>query len=295
MAASVRRRLLFVLNVVSGAKTVDWRSVILGYFTQSPHDIGFYKLPENFTTQEVRLAIQSYQADYVIAVGGDGTVTLLSECLVNTTMSLGILPAGSANGMAKELGINTDPQKALDVIAAGFTRRISATIINGRTSIHLADVGLNAFMLKEFQSRGKRGYLGYTLATAKVLWKNRGVDVDLAYDGKHVRIKADIILIANATSYGTGVTVNPVGKLDDDVFEVIAIPNLSLGDVIKNSLQKSTIDRSKVKVFQMSEGTLTSKRPVHFQIDGEYLGKVKEVHAKLLPNCLQVIVPENVQ
>jgi diacylglycerol kinase family enzyme len=292
MTGSVRRRLLFVLNVVSGAKTVDWRAVILAYFTQSYHDIGFYKLPAKFTAQEVRSAIQSYQADYVIAVGGDGTVTLLSECLVNTTMSLGILPAGSANGMAKELGISTEPQKALDVIAAGFTRRISATSINGRISIHLADVGLNAFMLKEFHSRGKRGFLGYMLATTKVLWKNQGVDVELVYNDKRVRIKADIVLIANATSYGTGVTVNPVGKLDDDVFEVIAIPKLSVGDLVKHSLQKTTIDRSKVKIYQMSEGTIVSKKPVHFQIDGEYLGKVKEVHAKLLPNCLQVIVPQ---
>jgi diacylglycerol kinase family enzyme len=291
MKTAENRKFLFVLNAISGAKSVDWQSVIEDFFKGSPHIVDFYVLPEKINTHDIRAAIRRYNADHVVAVGGDGTVTLLAECLIDTEMSLGILPAGSANGMAKELGIATDARKALEIIAAGHTRKISAVRINDRLSIHLADVGLNAYMIKEFHTRGKRGLFGYIMATAKVLWKKRHIRADLQFNGWNIGIKADLIIIANATSFGTGVVVNPVGKLDDNVFEVIAVQDVSAGNLIKTSLQKSTLDRTKAKIFQMSEGKLVCKKPVHFQVDGEYLGKVTEIDAKLLRDCLRIIVP----
>jgi diacylglycerol kinase family enzyme len=289
---AVYKRFLFVLNAVSGPKSVDWKSVIVDYFKQLPHDVEFYVLQENIKAPAVKAAIESHKPDFVIAVGGDGTVNLLAECVVGTGMSLGILPAGSANGMAKELGISTEPQKALEIIAAGHTRKISAIRINNRLSIHLADIGLNAYMVREFHSGTKRGFLGYVMATAKVLWRKQPVRVELQFNNWNIKVKADIILIANATSFGTGVVVNPVGKLDDNVFEVIAVKNLSAGHLVKTSLQKSALDRSRSRIFQMAEGKIVSKKPVHFQVDGEYLGKVTEVDMKLLPGCLEVIVPQ---
>jgi diacylglycerol kinase family enzyme len=285
------RRLLFVINKVSGRTTPDWDSIINNYFKSLPFEIEMYPLPDNFSVRDVRSKIEASNPDCVVAVGGDGTVNLLATCIINTDISLAILPAGSANGMAKELGIGAETDAALKIIEEGVCKKISAVDINGRISLHLSDLGLNAFMLREFEKRGKRGLIGYIIATIKVLRMKRMLKAEISYGNTTKNIKADIILIANATTYGTGVVVNPVGKLDDKVFEIIAIKDLTVGDLLKASLTTLRLDDRKAQIFQVSEATLHCAKPAHFQVDGEYLGKVQEVKAKLLPDSLRVIVP----
>lgn len=288
---TVRKRFLFVINHSSGRQTVDWESIILSHFETLPFDVQFYRLPEKFTVSTVQSVIDTNNPDHVIAVGGDGTANLLATCIRNTRMALGIVPAGSANGMAKELGISEDTTTALKIIEKGFCKRISLLEINDRISLHLSDIGLNAYMLMEFEKRGKRGLIGYTVATMRVLGSKKRLNVDIHYNNKSVNVHADIILIANATTYGTGVVVNPVGRLDDNVFEVVVIKDLTVGDLLKSSLHTLRLDESKAEIFQTSEVRLHCKKPAHFQVDGEYVGEVQDINAKLLPDCLDVIVP----
>lgn len=291
MIEATRRRLLFVINHFSGRKASDWESVILKHFESLPFDINIYPLPEKFDVSTIRSTIELYKPDQVIAVGGDGTVNLLATCIRNTEIGLGILPAGSANGMAKELGI-ADVALALKTIENGFSKKISLLDINGKISLHLADIGLNAYMLREFEKSGIRGFIGYLIASVRVLGRRRELHVEVSYKNTKKTVHADIILIANATMYGTGVVVNPVGKLDDDVFEVIAIKNLTLKDLVKTSLTTLRLDESKAEIFQASEINLHCKKAAHFQVDGEYVGKVRDIAAKLLPDSLKVLVPE---
>lgn len=249
-----------------------------------------YPLPKSFEKSTVLSTIESFQPDTVVAVGGDGTANFLADCLKGTSINLGFLPAGSANGMAKELEIHDVPT-ALKAIDEGHTRLISLVDINGRTSLHLSDIGLNAFMLREFERRGIRGFIGYLLATIKVLSSRKPMHVDITFNNEVQHIRADLILIANATMYGTGVLVNPVGKLDDNVFEIIAISDLTIADLVDTSIRTLRLNPNKAKIFQAAEMTLHCKRPAHFQVDGEYMGRVTDIKAKLLPACLNVVVP----
>lgn len=294
MTDVVRRKFLFVINKASGRKTPDWEGIISDYLMDFPFDLEFYHLPDKFTVATIKEVIGKHKPDQVIAVGGDGTVNLLSVCVRDSDISLGILPAGSANGMAKELGISSDVNEALKIIADGFTKKISLVEINDKISLHLSDLGLNAFMLREFERRGKRGLIGYLIATFKVLSKKRRLHATIQYNGNTAHVHADIIIIANATMFGTGVVVNPIGQLDDNVFEVIAIKNLTVKDLLKTSLHTLRLDEEKADIFQASEIKLHCTKPAHFQVDGEYLGKVQDVRAKLLPDCLSVIVPRPV-
>lgn len=291
MIEATRKRLLFVINHFSGRKASDWESVILNHFQALPFDLNIFPLPAKFDLATIKTTIDLFKPDRVIAVGGDGTANLLATCIRNTGMSLGILPAGSANGMAKELGLE-DVAVALKAIEDGFSRKISLLDINGKISLHLADIGLNAYMLRQFERSGVRGFFGYLIATMKVLGNRSEINVDVTYQNKKKNVRADIILIANATMYGTGVIVNPLGKLDDDVFEVIAIKNLTVKDLLKTSLSTLRLDESKAEIFQASEIHLHCKKPAHFQVDGEYVGKVRDINAKLLPDSLNVLVPK---
>ena len=100
-----------------------------------------------------------------------------------------------------------------------------------------------------------------------------------------------MIVIANATKYGNGVVINPIGKLDDKLFEVIVIKKISFYEIIKMNSSYGSFNRDKTEIFQINALSLKSRRKVHFQIDGEYLGKVKEVNAFIVPDALQVIIP----
>jgi diacylglycerol kinase (ATP) len=207
-------------------------------------------------------------------------------------MLLGILPAGSANGLAKELGIPEDHTKALEIIVAGHSKKIHLLKINNHICIHLSDIGLNAHAIKKFETLPNRGMWGYVRAALKVVWVNPVMRVAMELAGEVVKQKAHMIVIANATQYGSGAVINPIGKLDDNLFEVIVVKKISLLELFKMIFSHNAYDSTKTEVFQTNSLHLRCKVKVHFQVDGEYLGKVNEVTATLIPNALEIIVPD---
>ena len=103
-----------------------------------------------------------------------------------------------------------------------------------------------------------------------------------------------MVVIANATKYGGGALINPDGKLDDDLFEVIVVKKVSFAEIFKMMVTHSSYDPTKTEVYQTRVLQIRSRVKAHFQVDGEYLGKIKDINAEIIPAALQVIVPEAV-
>ena len=282
---------LFIINPGSGNSAIDWGLEIKNYFADSIHSIEFFHLTKDCSVETIKEQIKLFSPNKVVAVGGDGTVKLVAECILNTKMQLGILPAGSANGLAKELGISNVPAEAMKALLSGKSQTIHTLQVNGQLCIHLSDVGLNAYVVKEFENQPVRGMWGYLMASIKVLWQNPWMQITMKIAQQNIKVKAKMIVIANATKYGSGAIINPIGKLDDDLFEVIVIKKISFGEMFKMVVSHKPYDSEKTEIFQTDELLIKSSRKVHFQIDGEYLGKVKEVKAVIVPDCLEVIVP----
>lgn len=285
------KRIFFVINTNSGNNSTDWTTLIENYFVNSDIEIELYALSKNCNIQTIKDKIKSFAPNQVIAVGGDGTVKLVAECLLKTNIALGILPAGSANGLAKELKIPEDPTKALDIIRQGEILKIHTTTVNNQLCIHLSDIGLNAYLMKRFENNGVRGMWGYMVASIKVLLQNSPMNVEMLIDGEKIKVNARMIVIANATMYGTGALINPIGRLDDEFFEVIVIKKLSILEIFKMVFTHENYDEEKTQVYQTNALTMKSRKKVHFQIDGEYLGKINAVEAVVEPNALRIIVP----
>jgi diacylglycerol kinase (ATP) len=291
MTQSGKSKFLFIINPGSGNSTIDWSAEINNYFADSPHSIELYHLTKQCNIETIKEKIKLFSPDKVVAVGGDGTVKLVAECILKTKIQLGILPAGSANGLAKEFGISNDPTEALKVLLSGHSQKIHTVQINGQLCIHLSDVGLNAYVVKEFENQPVRGMWGYMMASLKVLWQNPLMQVNMKIAQQNIKVKAKMIVIANATKYGSGAIINPIGKLDDELFEVIVMKKISFSEIFKMVVSHKPYDSEKTEIFQTNELFISSSRKVHFQIDGEYLGKVKQVKAVIVPDCLDVIVP----
>lgn len=284
-------KLLFVINPGSGSDKTDWPLQIREYFASFNHNIELFELPDPCDLFKIKQKIGECHPDKVFAVGGDGTVKLVAECLLSTGIPLGILPAGSANGLAKELGIPEEPAKALEVAEKGHTRKIHVVSINDELCIHLSDIGFNAFIVKKFETGESRGIWGYIKAAWKVLWLQPYMQVNIKTGEENISRKAAMIVVANATKYGTGALINPDGRLDDDVFEVIVIKKISVSEIFKMMVTHLSYDPGKTEVFHTSSLLMQSRRKAHFQVDGQYLGKVNTIKASITPNALEMIVP----
>lgn len=283
--------LLFIINSAAGNNKTDWEKTILQYFDNKPFSIFIYKLSNPCTPEQVQEQIKKHTPNRVIAVGGDGTLKLVTESVLNSDLPVGVLPAGSANGMAKELGIPTDAEKALEVITQGDIKKIDLIRINKELCIHLSDIGFNAFVVKTFETFNKRGMWSYIKAAFRVLLRHRHMEVTIAGDNQIVKRNAAMVVIANATQYGTGAVINPNGKLDDGLFEIIVIKKISFSEIIKMMITHKDFDPRKTELFTTSGVEMRSKHHVHFQVDGEYLGKIYSLKAECLPGALQMIVP----
>lgn len=283
-------KLLFIVNPGSGSDDTDYEKEINAFFEASAHDAEVYLLPKNCSTDKIREAIEKSKADRVIAVGGDGTLKLVAECLNGKNIPIGIIPAGSANGMAKELGIPQDLQEALQLTIAGEPKKIHLVNVNNELCIHLSDIGFNAYIVKKFDDLPQRGMWGYAKATWKALWSHHKMEVEMDIAGETIRSEAAMVVIANATMYGTGVKINPDGLLDDDLFEVILIKKYSVMEILKIRFTSLPFNPEKIQTFPTKHLRISTRHKVHFQVDGEYKGKVNEVQATILPAAISIIV-----
>ncbi|RYY43768.1 MAG: diacylglycerol kinase family lipid kinase, partial [Chitinophagaceae bacterium] len=173
-------KILFVVNPQSGKTDIDWLQIITDHFAEETATAEILELEKDCDPEVISKKIDEFKPQRVIAVGGDGTVKLVAEQILDKPeISLGILPAGSANGMAKELNIPVKPEDALKLCYDGVPQKIHLIKVNDEICIHLSDVGFNAFVIKMFESQEGRGMWGYVKASWKALWQHDKLDVKI--------------------------------------------------------------------------------------------------------------------
>lgn len=286
---SLQLKLLFIVNPESGNGEINFTDIISAYFEASAHTAEIYELPLNCSFDKLKVIVANSNADRVIAVGGDGTIKLVAECLLQTETPMGIIPAGSANGMARELGIPTTIKESLDVVVNGQPKKIHAITVNNELCIHLADIGFNAYIVKKFNDLPQRGMWGYTKAAWRALWSHHKMEVMIKIKDKIIHSEAAMVVIANATMYGTGVKINPNGKLDDDFFEVILVKKYSVMEILKLRFTNMALNPKNIEAFQITNLSIKTKHKAHFQVDGEYMGKVNRIEANIIPSAINII------
>ncbi len=294
MHTSQGLKILFVINPISGGKEKNnWETAIREYFKDKPHTQEFYLLNGEDDKQSVQHYIDRVKPNRVVAVGGDGTVKMIAELLQQTDMAMGILPAGSANGMAKELGIPDDAKAALDIIINGVETKIDCIKINEEElCMHLSDIGLNAMLVKYFEKSGGRGMWGYGQAIFRVLWEKRKMKVTIETDEGTMKRYAYMVAIANARKYGTGANINPEGDVADGKFEVVVVRKLNLFEIGKAIFTDRSFHPKKIETFVTTSVKLTAHRKAYFQIDGEFIGRVTSVTARILPDLVSIMLPQ---
>ena len=285
-------KFLFVLNPVSGGNSkLNWKESIVEFFREKLHTLHFFFLKGKNDAEDLGHQIKQLSPDRVVAVGGDGTINLVAKQLLGSNISMGILPAGSANGLATELKVPTDPVEALKLVEFGTGKPIDVVHLeNGVISLHLADLGLNAQLIKYFEESNWRGKLGYAKVLFKTLWRKQKVRVQIQTDHETIVRKVYMVVLANSKTYGTGAVINPDGDLHDGQFEVVIVRRLAFSELLKMIFQHKAFDRRKVEVLHTTTLKINSNRAIYFQSDGEYLGKKKNIEATIIPREIMMIV-----
>jgi len=282
------------MNPVAGGKhKANWETGISEYFKHRSHQYEIYNTSGTNDQESLRYWIESWKPDKVVAVGGDGTLKLVAEVLLGKNIPLSIFPAGSANGMARELKLSTTLEDCWETLFNGNPRLIDVIRINhDHICIHLSDIGLNAQLVKYFEENDMRGKLGYAKEIFRVLWKKRLMQLTITR-GKTTLIRnAFMIVLANASMYGTGAKINPLGDLHDGLFEVVILRKLSLLELLKMLFLNRPFNPKKTELLQAESLTIEVKRRAYFQVDGEYLGKTKKVHAQIERDALLLMFPK---
>jgi diacylglycerol kinase (ATP) len=173
--------------------------------------------------------------DLVVAWGGDGTMNEVARVVAFTAVPLALVPAGSGNGLARDIGVPRDPRAALAIAGAGRPWRIDAGEVNGRLFFNVAGIGLDARIAHAFAaSRGRRGLLGYLQIGTRELWRYRARDYAIARDGAPPSAtRALIVAFANSRQYGSHGCIAPNAVLDDGRLELVVVPDLPLWQVAR--------------------------------------------------------------
>ncbi len=286
-------KILFVINLGAGNSTgIQWQDIIGKYFTDKHVELDYFILPKKPDVKALKGYITKTRPAKVVAVGGDGTVALLANIIGGSSTPLGILPAGSANGMAKELKIPVDNEQALAIIDSGIIKCCDAIKINDKEiCIHISDIGLNAQLIKYFDEGKLRGKMGYMKVILKTLWFRKKMQVIIQTKDLEVRRNAFMVLLANASQYGFGTVINPEGQLDDGFFEVVVVRKLSVASLLKMLIKPGPFNPHNIEIFPSTAVTINTLRPVHFQVDGEYKGKINKINARVLKHHINLILP----
>ncbi|UFH53178.1 diacylglycerol kinase family protein [Spirosoma sp. KNUC1025] len=284
---------LFAINPVSGGqdKTI-WEDGIQSYFENSPHTIHQFYLNGKTDGEIIKEQLQLHKPDRVVAVGGDGTLKLVAEHLVDKPIALGLLPVGSANGMARELGIPTGIQESLDVLVNGAQKAVDViSVDDGDICLHLSDIGLNAQVVKYYETNNLRGKFGYLRSVVNVLRKRRLLRLSITVGDECINRVAFMVVLANARMYGTGAIINPDGDLSDGQFEVVVFRRLSFLEIIKLFWRFRPFDPKNIEIYPATSVAIETHRRAYFQVDGEYKGRITTLKAQIRPGALTMLVP----
>lgn len=283
-------KLLLVVNPISGGKD---KEVFLKdaekYCVKYGIPYEYFKTSGEDDISKLKVAIDDKKPDRVVSIGGDGTTLMTALSLQESDVPFGIIPMGSANGMAKELSVPGSPMQAFqDIIASQIIVPMDLIKVNDDYTIHLGDVGINATMVENFAKEEGRGWTAYAKHFVDAVSSASVFPVEIEIDGKKFHHDAYSVLIANTRMYGTGAIVNPDGNPHDGKFEIVVVKRKDWSGIINLGL--SAIDPSAVKelkgyteMHQVTSAKISFEQPKVLQLDGEVIGKIKEIHAEILP------------
>ncbi len=235
--------------------------------------------------------------ELIVAAGGDGTVNEVAQGILGTGTVLGVIPIGSGNGFARNLGIPLRWDKAIDLLNQPRFRMIDVGTVGDHIFLVSCGFGWEAEVANLFQNNRIRGFLPYAAYA---------ISTFLQYEPPEVMIHSEpngwiykgypmLLTIANMREYGFGATIAPEASFDDGLLDICLIPRQSLLTTIKYTpeLFRHRIDRVPGYISRLAHKIIISRSPkANIQIDGSPIPAGHEISLSVMPKALKVVAPE---
>jgi diacylglycerol kinase (ATP) len=245
--------------------------------------------------RELTRAALARGARLVMAWGGDGTINEVASTLAFGEVPLGIVPAGSGNGLARQLGISSTPSEAIRRAISAEPRAIDVGEVGDRMFINLAGIGFDAFIASRFNDGGgRRGFGAYARLSARALLsyvpENYAITTD---SGAALRVRAVMITVANSPEFGNGAIIAPGALIDDGLLDLVVMEERSRLRTLTHlpKLFRGTVDRAAgCSIRKIARATIECDRPMMYHVDGEPVSGGTSLRIRIHPGALYVAV-----
>lgn len=289
------KKIRFIVNPISGInrnpqKIVGW---IESSFksTDIRIDIVYTKSPGDGTG----LAKESIKKnfDLVVVVGGDGTMNEVGRALFKSDVAMGVIPAGSGNGFARNFKIPLDQELAIKMLLSPRIIKIDVGKINDHHFFNVAGLGLDAEISCNFEEFGIRGPLPYFLIGTKSFMLYQPSPIKLKFDDREIEISPLLVSIANAPEYGNGAIIAPGAKPTDGILNVTILEKMPLWKAVPNlyRLFNGTINQIEgYHCYQFKDMIIERLTPGPIHTDGNPHMEGTKLKIEVIPSALKIVV-----
>ncbi len=254
-----------------------------------------FRQPEKPTELPALIRECAADADRIVLGGGDGTINLALDAVLESGLPLGILPLGTANDLARSLEIPADIDGALDVILAGRTRRIDVGQANDVTFINAIGMGLGPRMTRHMDGETKATYgvFAYLIGVLRALRREKHFHAVLRTDDIEHRLACIQITVANGIHYGGGMTIAYDAKLDDGLLDAIMVCRQGRLSLLRDALRLRSGDTyaaDTITHVRCSTLSIQTDTPLEVTADGEFLTRTP-VRCSSRPGALTIYAP----
>ena len=297
----MQRRLLFYINPISGTKNKKNLTDLIEKKCEQ------YRLSFEITHTnkegDYQYLPQKIKADKitdVIICGGDGTIKQVASYLLNTDINVGIIPAGSGNGLALGSGIGANFDIALDIIIKGKTEYIDGFYINGQFGCMLTGIGFDAAVAYEFSKQKTRGLFTYIKLSLHHFFKAKGYPVIIEWNGSRIETNAMFVSIANSNQFGSRIKIAPKATLSDGLLDVVVVNNKNkiitslslLHQISMGKIQaEDKVSKKNVGYFHAEKLTIHNPNLAPLHIDGEPVETSDLLEIKIIKKAIRLLLP----
>lgn len=290
------KRISFIVNPKAGTNLQRHiRESVEKHLHHSRFEYGFKFTEYAGHARELALEAIAEGYDIVTAVGGDGSINEVASALIGTHAVLGIVPAGSGNGLAMHLGYGRDVDGAVQKLNNAQVKTIDVGTMNGRPFINLAGIGFDGLVSNLMKGSNWRGFIPYFIKSVEAGLKYTPSLCTIEVDGRVLVEKCFAITIANGPMYGYNFQIAPDARMDDGLFEVVILkdaPRWQYFAAVPATLNGRIYDASFVEHFTARQVRITTAGKNFTHLDGEGLVQDGELNFEIKPQSLHILVPQ---
>jgi YegS/Rv2252/BmrU family lipid kinase len=297
------RKILYLINPVSGSRRKFSLQQIIAEKTQE-QDISFEITAADKSGHYTYLKskIKNENITDVVICGGDGTINQVTAALLGIDVNIGIIPAGSGNGLAFSAKIPKETVRALQIIFNGKSAKIDGFYINNRFGCMLCGIGFDAQVAHDFALDKQRGLATYVKQSVKNFVKASPYKFNITIKGETFSTEAFFISIANSNQFGNNFTIAPKATLDDGLLDIIIVKKMSKARMLYAVLQQiragkvvhsdeKNFHKKDVLYFQTDKLIIDNPSLAPLHIDGEPAITSSNFTIKILPGAFRLVRP----